>query len=1096
MIRGLLFTTVFALGALGCGERETYEPPEGEGPWVLVDLYHTRIQNPEDYKLEKGNYNYQGTYGYSRVFDHLENNGYKWRSIRDMELSAPRLEGFDVLFINLVHEERPDFTDDEIEVIKQFVKDGGGLFVISDHTNVYYHAQRINRFLEPMGIEVTYHSALEPGAQSLSGLGWIAIEDFADHPTNAGVELMGFQTGGPMKSIAANAVGTGFTSEMAYGDFWDESTGAGFYGNWTYDGDPTLEPKGRFPVTMVSEYGKGRVVVAGDQNLYGDAFVHFGDNWRHFHNSIEWLAQEENTPGERLGEIKPAGFNVGVDAKFTSRSIANGAADSYYTFYVNFNRDADVTGRAITRLDNKDDALVLPTASRDYTQEDMEAVVEYLKAGKKVVITTELDDLGNTRYRPTIELIQQLAPDFTVKAGEQTFDFNQDAGALSTQIRMATLPETKGTKSMTSSRLDVAGMEVGSWRAVGSGDDATREAYLYELTTDWGEPLLAAEGGIDIARSKRMGDGELIIVIQDGFWRNRTTGVSESAQPPAGGQEAIDLQFALLDYLKKPLEACTQRCGALPEPDISNGPGGDGPRVLVDLYHTRKQNPEDYRLVKGLYRYQGTHGWARAFDHLENNGYTWRSVREEPLSEQLLANYDVLFINLVHDERPDFSADEVTAIKEFVENGGGLFVVGDHSNVYYHAQRINRFLKPMGIEVTYHTAIDYGEHQVAGLAWIAIDDIINHPTTEGVDMLSFQTGGLMRKSTEDGTVIARLSDQGFGDFWDESTGVGFYGNWSHDGDDDIEPRGASPVGMAAEYGQGRVVVIGDQNMMGDVWLHMAGNFKHWLNTMEWLSQTEGSGMPLRNTRPFGTNIGVDMHHTRFSPGNASLDNYYTFFVNFNRDQGVTGRGITEFDNSDDVLILPTAKRDFDQPTLERINAYLEAGKRVVVMCDIDTVALSTQTHPTIDLIRYLAPSFEISSATTTVSFEGKTTAAIVEELKAANITRKEGLLELESEVFDVDGITVGSYNNLNDDATAHVVEVTSGWGTSLVKTTDGVDIARRKKVGAGELVVFIQDGFWRVRTMGKTEIAPPPTTGAASVDFQYRFIDYLKSPLD
>ena len=60
---GLIALLTVAL--LSCGnplEEETYHRPVGEGPWILVDLFHTRKQNPEDYHLYKGNYAYQGVY--------------------------------------------------------------------------------------------------------------------------------------------------------------------------------------------------------------------------------------------------------------------------------------------------------------------------------------------------------------------------------------------------------------------------------------------------------------------------------------------------------------------------------------------------------------------------------------------------------------------------------------------------------------------------------------------------------------------------------------------------------------------------------------------------------------------------------------------------------------------------------------------------------------------------------------------------------------------------------------------------------------------------------------------------------------------------
>ena len=561
----LLLALLSAGGApYGCGPGETYEPPYGQGPWILVDLYHTRLQNPEDFRLTEQEYNYQGTYGYARVFDHLEENGYSWRSIRELTLSPQRLEGFDVLFINLVHEERPDFTEDEIQAIDAFVRGGGGLFVIADHTNVYRHAERVNRFLEPMGIEVTYHTAVEPGQNSLSGLGWIAVEEFPAHPTNRGVELMGLQTGGPMRSLdPSRAQATALTSQASFGDLWDEQMTEGFYGNWTFDGDTTREPKGPMAVVMAAEHGAGRVVVVGDQNVYGDAFVHFGDNFRHAMNSFEWLAGQDQIASVALADIKPHGVNIGIDARLNRRALGNGGRQSYYTFFVNFNRDAEVTGRGITRFDGRDDALVLPSPQLELKPRDVDAIADYLRQGKKVVLTLELDLLGDVRYRPTIELLRQLAPELEVSAGGETISFSASAEQIARRLSAFKIERDEGAFALISPRLDVEGIALTSvsFQDVAPGESPVHG--LLKMESSWGEPFLATQDGKTIARSKRLGQGELIVFLQDGFFRNRTTGESESDPPSPEALQATALQLALIDDLKRAPPPCESDCEAL-----------------------------------------------------------------------------------------------------------------------------------------------------------------------------------------------------------------------------------------------------------------------------------------------------------------------------------------------------------------------------------------------------------------------------------------------------------------------------------------------------------------------------------------------------
>lgn len=548
----VLLVALSALGASAC-ERETYERPVGGEPMILVDLYHTRLQNPVDHRLNKQSYAYQGVHGYARVFDHLDANGYTWGTIRELTLSKARLSGYKVLFINLLHTQRPDFTADEIKAIQEFVFNGGGLFIIADHTNVYRHAERVNRVLAPMGIEVDYTTAIDYPPHTVSGLGWIAVTDLEDHPTNEGLELISLQTGGTMRATKAGALGTARLSESGLGDFWNEDEGGGFYGDWTFNGDESKEPRGPSPVVAAATYGQGRVVVAGDQNMYGDAWVHFGDNFAHVMNIFEWIAQREDDPVP-LRDLRPKGVNLGIDIRLSGREPGRGSTDGYYTFFVNLNRDPEVSGRGIMRLDNSDDALILPTLRVEPTAEDIANVKQYLESGKRVVVMFEPTKMTT----PTAQLLQALAPELSIVNGDKTVTFGADAapGELA-EASKALSGQITRTATFSSPAMGLGELEMASYtvRTI-SADEKARDPYLLTLTSTWGEPFIqaTADGKTwDVARRKAVYNGELIVVLQDGFWRGRTIGTSETEKPSAEGEPAVKLQYKLMDYLKTPL---------------------------------------------------------------------------------------------------------------------------------------------------------------------------------------------------------------------------------------------------------------------------------------------------------------------------------------------------------------------------------------------------------------------------------------------------------------------------------------------------------------------------------------------------------------
>lgn len=572
----ILAPLLAALVLSSCGlfaEQETYEPAPcaDDRPWILVDLYHTRIQNPEDYRLHRDQYNYQGTYGFHRLFEHYADNGYPWESIREHELSSARLECYDALFINLVHEsrDRPDFTDDEVEAIKDFVHDGGGLFVIGDHSNVYRHAERVNRFLKPMGLEMTYHTTVDfPPYNSVSGLGWIMMFDFSDHFINEDVDMLSFKTGGPIAHEDPDA-GLAFTSEDSFGDWWDESNDAGFYGNWSHDGDEDLEPYGPLTSAAATEYGDGRVVLVGDQNVFGDAWLHLGNNFEFAVNIMDWITQNEDSD-QLLRDQKRKGHNIAFESSINFYQTARAPADSYYSMFIESNRNESVSARATTRVETTHtDTLWFPSAdytfgeedldSRRYSDDELDQMADYLNGGGQVVITFDVDNIAE----PTRQLLDRVADDFTIEYVD-----DEDAQTWTTENEDSpSVPRASGFHDLQSEQIDLDNLIIGTldYGQLPQGDDYREEAedyeesdfnaYLHALDVSWGEPLIDAEIGdgssTAIARRADVGDGELIIFVQDGFWRNRTLGNDELLPPISFFRsDIIEFHHRLLDYLR------------------------------------------------------------------------------------------------------------------------------------------------------------------------------------------------------------------------------------------------------------------------------------------------------------------------------------------------------------------------------------------------------------------------------------------------------------------------------------------------------------------------------------------------------------------
>ncbi|PKN26020.1 MAG: hypothetical protein CVU65_06955 [Deltaproteobacteria bacterium HGW-Deltaproteobacteria-22] len=368
--------------------------------------------------------------------------------------------------------------------------------------------------------------------------------------------------------------------------------------------------------------------------------------------------------------------------------------------------------------------------------------------------------------------------------------------------------------------------------------------------------------------------------------------------------------------------------------------GYDGPitRVLEDNIHSTKQN-SSLILSEASYLYSNTFGYTRFMAHCNANGYPHDRITGGYLTADVLKNYDVLLINLVHDTRPDFTEAERQAIIDFVHGGGGLFVVADHTNVYLHAERLNRFLTEMGVTIRYESAVDEGEHSVEGKAWILINDFAQHPVTDGVSEISFLTGGTM-----DGAGgMAFISEQGWGDFWNpdnEEKPVGMYGNWAKDPDEDYGPL---PVSQAVAYGDGRIFVIGDQNIFGNPYLYFIDNHKIAFNAMEWLAKRETEQPRLRLRRPDGFHIRIDTRADRFSMSQVfEGTDRFTFLINLSRHAEVIAHATrAPLDYLPEVFMVADPMDTVDASSLAEADAVLDAGGTVVLIQDPERTTAAT-----------------------------------------------------------------------------------------------------------------------------------------------------------
>ena len=498
--------------------------------------------------------------------------------------------------------------------------------------------------------------------------------------------------------------------------------------------------------------------------------------------------------------------------------------------------------------------------------------------------------------------------------------------------------------------------------------------------------------------------------------------------------------------------------------------------ILIDNIHSNKQATE-FGMPWNDYRYSRLHGQKQFFDFLGVNGYPHRYVtRSEAvkLTPEILHGVRILLVDLIAQYSLDFAPDEVETVRQFVNEGGSLLVIADHTNVYEHARRSNVLLAPMGVEIEYGTAVERDSSlATADGFWVHLQSLADHPVTRDVETVFMQTGTALK--TTHG--IAFLSPRGYLDAWNPNRK---HPSWLGNGLLDAgETTGALPVMAAGAYGRGRFAVVGDENFLGNSRLYLASDFEFAANLFEWLAGDEASTTPLRTRMKAALRVGFDLEHARWNITGNDCDQYLPFYIDFNRAPGMVSRGLMALRGEWDVLVFTDPDTPFTAAELAYIRSHAEKGGTVIVLTDVRRARPGAR-----QLLSHLIPGTTLTGRRTFGLDQLPAGGDLVSTVTATNE------FPLASPVLPVAGLRMAGHSYPSgarcafdvEKSQPYVVAMTASGGEPLLQAKVGqdvVDLARVYPAGKGRVVVFFQDGFFRNETLGWEMYAPAARTADA-----------------
>ncbi|MDI1475972.1 DUF4350 domain-containing protein [Polyangium sp. y55x31] len=230
------------------------------------------------------------------------------------------------------------------------------------------------------------------------------------------------------------------------------------------------------------------------------------------------------------------------------------------------------------------------------------------------------------------------------------------------------------------------------------------------------------------------------------------------------------------------------------------------PRGAVIAIHDPEPPDSDRPAVDLSSPAIGRYGLAQAGmfgafrNYLEAAGYTTRVLRGH-IDPERLEGVDALVV--INPQRV-YTDAEHDAIWRYVDKGGGLLVLGDHTDLFGLQEPVNRLLEPIGIRFEFDSAFSLRRH------WRHTQEFFPHAITAGlVDALDAQIGtgaSLTLRGLRTRPIL--VGRYGFGDLGNRANGGqgGLLGDYRYELG---ERLGDMVLAADADHGKGRVVVFGD-----------------------------------------------------------------------------------------------------------------------------------------------------------------------------------------------------------------------------------------------------------------------------------------------
>ncbi len=257
-------------------------------------------------------------------------------------------------------------------------------------------------------------------------------------------------------------------------------------------------------------------------------------------------------------------------------------------------------------------------------------------------------------------------------------------------------------------------------------------------------------------------------------------------------------------------------------------------RILIDEYHSqwedtlRPLDTEWYGLLS-TYNYYSWSQWITYHYPVETN-------INETFTPSLLSRYDILILKCPTES---YTTEEILAIRDFVTRGGGLYLIGDHTNVFGMNTFLNQVSEQFGIRFRTDATYELG---TGDLSIYTPDHFFSHPVLRHVTQFDFMTSCTLEPTSISASL--RMENIIIGNRLISEPGTYSTENFFRESVASPDSEyGYLLQAAAITYGAGRVLAFTDSTVFSSFCLYTDGYPSFTLGALDYLNRTN-SPVPL------------------------------------------------------------------------------------------------------------------------------------------------------------------------------------------------------------------------------------------------------------